>query len=88
MLKFITAIPVASGLVAVVCTALFILSVSTDSTGSAIVAGAATAIFGLVSVIGFIIQRRVNAVADTFVKVVGDNAQKVTEAIVERVKKT
>lgn len=87
MFKFVTAIPIASCLVAIVCTALFVLSVGTNSTGSAIVSGIAVAIFGLISFVGFLIQRRVNAVTDTVVKVVGDNAQKVTEAIVERVKK-
>ena len=90
MFNLIKAIPIATGISAIVCVGLCLAAIfgpETAAVGSAIVTGIFATILGTISYVGFKIGNRVNAATQTAYDVVGEHAGKVSDAIVERVKK-
>lgn len=90
MFNLIKAIPISMGISAVICMGLCLTAIfgpETAAVGSAIVAGTFAFMFGTISYVGFKVRNHVNAATQTAYDVVGEHVEKVSDAIVERVKK-
>lgn len=88
MLKLFTSIPIVSGILAIIFLVLFGMSIfDGQHIVWSIPTGFAATVFGLVSYVGFRLQRKINAVTNAATNLVGEQAEKVADAIVERVRK-
>lgn len=87
MLKLLSSLPFVTGAIAIIFLVLFGMSIFDGRLVWSIPTGFAATVFGLVSYVGFRLQRKINAVTDTVTNLVGEQAEKVADAIVERVRK-
>ena len=88
MLKLLSSLPFVTGLIAIIFLVLFGISIfDGQHIVWSIPTGFAATVFGLVSYVGFRLQRKINAVTDAATNLVGKQAEKVADAIVERVRK-
>ena len=88
MLKIVSLIPLLAATVAVLA---FIGTTSLILYGHpwwGLLTSFITTIFGVIAYTGFRVQRKVDAVTDTAIETVGKHAERVADAVVERVKKT
>ena len=88
MLKFVSMLPLLAAVVAVLSFGGTVALIYNDWYFTSILTSFITTVFGLIAYTGFRVQKKVDAVADTAMETVGKHAERITDAVVERVKKT